>query len=535
MCAVIIADAENWLTLEGPAGTLYWRASLRDQQPTGIPDGGERLEEWIRHQVGNWAAAFVTEDAAYLMTDQARSFPIHIALGSPTVVSSSIEAMRAHVPFVRNEHAAQEFLHSGYVLGADMLVDGVTSLPTSTLAVVRGGTISQKQYVNFYPEHSADSSSFWRAVKEELLRTYADLLARADGRQLLIPLSGGIDSRLQLAILRELDAPNVLNFTYGKAGSAEAGISRRSAHLAGFDWIFVEQDGERVAQAWNQPGNNGFLRHAWEGNALPHIQDWYALGRLRQMDQVEADAIVLPGHTVVGNQHHAELLRPGTSVTKAQLARAIAETHLSLRGRPDRAVARTYTAEKISSFIDAHWGDGGAQRRSDLMHHFNLDNRQAKYISNSVRAYEHFGFDWAMPMYERPFHELWLSGPFGVYSTDRAEYRAFTNAWFAQTTGEELEYYHVATAPRVSRGRAELLAIAKKLKLVEKVNRLKSVKTQLNHPMGFEGFARGASTGMLAWKLLRGDTLMGLFAEEFLTNTWVPEQDVVPTSRGGTK
>lgn len=532
MCAVTIADPENWLTLEGPAGTLYWRASLVGQEPIGTPGSVESLEEWVREQEGNWAAVFVTSDAAYLITDQARSFPLHVALGPTTYVASTIEALRGRVPFSLNADAAAEFAHSGYVFGDDTLLDGVVSLPTSCIATLREGALTTRQYTNFYPEHSDDSEQFWHLFKEEMLASYSRLLERAGGRQLLIPLSGGIDSRLQLAVLRELDAPNVLNFTYGRAGSAEARISHRTADQAGFDWVFVEQDGERVAQAWNQPGNNGFLRHAWEGNALPHIQDWYALGRLRQMDQVDADAIVLPGHTVVGNQHNPEVLQQGAAITKAQYARALADNHFALRRSQDRAIAFSYTAAKLSTFVDAHWDDGGAQRRSDLMHHINLDNRQAKYITNSVRAYEYFGFDWALPMYERSFHELWLSGPFGIYSPDRAEYRAFTNAWFAEVTGEELEYFQVAPAPKVSRGRAQLLAIAKKLKVVDTVNFLHSVKTQLNHPMGFEGFARGYSTGVLAAKLLRGNTLMGIFAEEFLNNTWVPGQAVVPDPSG---
>ena len=94
------------------------------------------------------------------------------------------------------------------------------------------------------------------------------------------------------------------------------------------------------------------------------------------------------------------------------------------------------------------------------------------------------------------------------------------------------EYFQVAPAPKLSRGRAQLLAIAKKLKVVDTVSFLHSVKTQLNHPMGFEGFARGYSTSVLAAKLLRGNTLMGIFAEEFLNNTWVPGQDVVPDPSG---
>lgn len=533
MCAVVIADTENWLVLECPAGTLYWRASLDGQQPIGTPNSVERLEEWIRRQEGNWAALLMTPEAAYLMTDQARSFPLHVALGSTTYVTSTIEALRGRVPFALNADAAAEFAHSGYVFGEETLLEGIVSLPTSCLAVVREGTLVTRQYTDFYVEHTDDSERFWELFKEEMLASYSSLLQRANGRQLLIPLSGGIDSRLQLAVLRELDAPNVVNFTYGKANSAEARISQRTAALAGFDWVFVEQDGARVAQAWNRPGNNGFLRHAWEGNALPHIQDWYALSKLRELDQIQDDAIVAPGHTVVGNQHHAEVLQPGTSVTKARFARAIAENHFSLRRRPDRAMAAPYTAAKISSFMNEHWADGGAQQRSEMMHHINLDNRQAKYITNSVRAYEYFGFDWALPMYERRFHELWLSGPFGIYSPDRAQYRAFTNAWFAEVTGEELEYFHVAPAPKVRWGRAQLLAIAKKLKLVDKVNLLHSVKTQLNHPMGFEGFARGFSTGRLGAKLVRGSTLMGIFAEEFLNNTWVPGQDVVPCSPHG--
>ncbi|MDK8601466.1 MULTISPECIES: hypothetical protein [Trueperella] len=532
MCAhVEIADPGQWETVEAGNGTLLWRTAVGGQRPQGLP-APDRILDWIRAQRGNWAAIYMTDDAAYLMTDQARSFPIHVAMGSPSVVSSSIEALRARVSFVRNDDAAREFLHSGYVLGADTLIEGVTSLPTSTVAVLRGSSMTQHQYVNFYSEHSTDSTSFWAAVKDELRAAYADLIERAGGRQLLIPLSGGIDSRLQLAVLRELKAPNVLTFTYGRKGSAEAGISQRSADVAGFPWVFIEQDGPRVKQAWNDGANVAFLRAAWEGNALPHIQDWYALGRLKEHPDVEGGAIVLPGHTVVGNQHHAHLLDPNSEATKADVARALAENHLALQRRPGSALSTPYTRTKVKAFLDQWWGGGDPQRRADIMHHFNVDNRQAKYISNSVRAYEYFGFDWALPMYERTFHELWLSGPSSIYHPDRAEYRTFTDRWFADVTGETFGYFRMAPAPRISRGRQQLLAIAKAMRVVDTVNFLNSVKTQLHHPMGFEGFAYGLSERALAVRLLRGQTLFGLFAELFLANAWVPGQDVVPPAQG---
>lgn len=75
----------------------------------------------------------------------------------------------------------------------------------------------------------------------ELEKTFSDsldtvltrLLENSKGRQLVIPLSGGLDSRLLAAWLKKLKAPNIKTFTYGKPDSPETSISEQVASALG--------------------------------------------------------------------------------------------------------------------------------------------------------------------------------------------------------------------------------------------------------------------------------------------------------------
>ena len=84
-----------------------------------------------------------------------------------------------------------------------------------------------------------------------------------------MPLSGGLDSRLILSLLKLAGASDVVAFTYGTASSREAKISQQVAQSLDVPWYCVELSEAKVRQAWQAEGG-AFIRNAWAGASLPH-------------------------------------------------------------------------------------------------------------------------------------------------------------------------------------------------------------------------------------------------------------------------
>lgn len=531
-----IVDGNNWVEIpDSSVGHLYWRSSVSGHLPAEVDTADPLI--WAQAQEGNWGAVILREGSALLISDQARSIPlVYLRTESGYEIASDINAIiDTHPNLTLNSLAATEFRHFGYVIGEDTLIEGVKSAPFACILELKAdgsaattpliSCVRAQQGSELARIAQLSTDEFLELFHAKLLQAFKFTLQVAAGRQLLIPLSGGADSRLLLAVLKELEADNVLCFTYGQPDSKEALISKSVAEGLGFKWIFVELNAVEMQRAWANA--EGFLKANWGGQSLPHIQDWYALTQLVQHPQVDSDAIVLPGHTIVGNEHDEWVCDPAIALSTRDLVKIFIEHHGVLQGKPKQAEI-PYTISKLAALFAQYRTGDYAENRLETLVAVNVSERQAKYISNSVQAYQYFGFNWAFPMYDREVWDVWINAPQQFHDGARLEYVKYANNLYAQLSGQELTYFG-GPAQQLPSGAVKVLkSVLSKTGLLSTANHLASVRTQLNHPMGFHALATGVSQPQLAVKLLSGATLLGVYADLFLADRWVPGSHIIP-------
>lgn len=532
MTKLRIFGKPDWQEYDLAIGHIWWRSSVSGRTPTDTVTVDPLV--WAKSQDGNWAAIIQQADRVLLITDGPRSFPILYAFQDDQwLVSSNPQSLlkELHSPQL-NKAGAEEFLHTCFVLGEDTLVEGVKSVPAASAAELRAdGTTKRLEHTSLLATAAVDrsQSDFFEAFHADLLDAFRRLIDDANGRQFLIPLSGGADSRLILAVLHELGAQNVHAFTYGFPQALEAKLSREVAEGLGYPWHHVTFSAKDLYRRWWQPETNSFLQDCWAGSSLPHIQDWYALGELRENPEIHDDAIVLPGHTIVGNEHDDWCFDPRIEMSNTAMAKLLAKHHLNQQGRWRKALRNPYTNKKVMTFIERYWPDANPERRSDLLVAFNLAERQAKYINNSMRGYEHFGFEWALPMLEKQPWMTWLNGPKSVHDSARVAYKNYVQQKYTAQSGKHIDYWGVIN--RLPKPMTVALAALEKLRLRDIVERIYTAHVCLNHPMGLEGFAGGLTKPQLARRLYSGAGIIGVYAQLFIEEKWVPNQHVLPSSR----
>src|SRR5690606_32958713 len=128
---------------------------------------------------------------------------------------------------------------------------------------------------------------------------FQKLINHANGRQIVVPLSGGYDSRLIVSILKELGYSNVICFSYGIKGNLEAEYSKKIAESLGYKWIFVEYTDNKWKENWNTDLSKEYVEFASNKTSLPHVQDWIAVLELKANNLVNSNAIFVPGHCCV--------------------------------------------------------------------------------------------------------------------------------------------------------------------------------------------------------------------------------------------
>ncbi|MFC2359400.1 MAG: asparagine synthase-related protein, partial [Actinomyces dentalis] len=468
-----------------------------------------------------------------LSTDRARSHHLLFARAGDTwVVCDDPQELRRLVPsWQRDEAAAEVFLHTAFTVGTTTLVRGVRATPAGAVVELRpDGSWTSRPWeaYRYDPEPITAPEEFSAVFRDALDATVERMLRDAGDRRLLVPLSGGLDSRLLAAWLKRHGARNAAAFTYGVPGSAEAAVSRDVAGALGLDWFCVELDPAEVARAWAGPDGADFQERTWGATSLPHVQDWYALLTMRERDLVDADAVFLPGHTIVGNMHDEDLLDGGPP--RARVLTAVAAHHCPLQG--DRGAWRRLPRlrrEVVRAADEVSFPDG-ARSVQELIEWFNIRERQAKYINGSMKAYEAFGYGWALPMLDVEVWRAWLRGSQELTAT-RRWYGDFTAEAFAEATGTTARLFKPPAARIPAGPRRVLLAALRATGMRTAVTRAVSVRTMLHHPMAFEAFNGPMARPEQLMRMARGAGSLGLWTRLFLDGTW-GERPVAPPARG---
>lgn len=492
-----------------------------DDQLAHILTNERSLAEGLRSVSGHFAAIVMDDEAITLIEDSIRSFPLFYAVagGEVAVSDDALKLAGTGAEYAADYDSRIEFRHAAYVAGSNTLYAGVNQVQAGEFVVVNSsGEVVTKFYrkVEYSGTHIQETSAVDRHFTDALDAAMSRLLAHANGRQLIVPLSGGLDSRLLSVYLKEARYENVVNFTYGTGKTSEVLISEQVAAALGQKWLFCPYTEEDIRGVWNSSETADFIKFAHAGASLPHVQDWYAIRWLKAEGMVDEDAIFLPGHTIVGNMHDEDIL-DAESVPREKIKDLLLHQHYTLQPDNDAVYMNSRLADTIDAFLDEIGYDGSVVSRLTALEYWNVRERQTKYINNSVRNYEHFGFDWALPMLDREVYLAWGDLHPNI-TRNRDWYEGYVNRRYAGATGAELPTFAPTS---ISKGKRD--AVKKVLRgvgLLNAVERTITARAVQNHPMGFNWFVSGM-TGQELYKFTRrGGNLLGAFADEFLTDSW---------------
>ncbi len=505
---------------------------LADLIATVCDDGGAVVVEY-----GSNTPAGYPRNEVVIIQDLIRSCPVLFSRQKDICIGDDLSAWQH--PLRRDHASEREFMAMGFVPGVNTLYDDVyQTLQGTTTRIALSPSPAPATSEDGCPgvvelptgvtiddwgrlEYSSDRIDDPREYQELFDAAYSASLERsleqAGSHRVVVPLSGGLDSRLLISSLYRLGVEPV-TFTYGTPGSRESVISRQIAEAAGFDWHMVPYPRHQVQARFHEPDRADFLTYCHAGVSLPHIQDWFALEHLLAEEIIRPGDVLFPGHTWVGNMHNPEVLDSSGPISTGAVARAIAHHHYCLQGKADRPESNPRYLAHMRSFLSPC--DGSARMAQSAIEAYNVRERQAKYINNSVRVYEFYGLGWQMPMLsERVFTAVQQAGP-------RC---SLTRQWYADYIAERLQRDMGSRADNIplyqgivmSEGqRSRVKQILEATHLLPVAERAYTVRANLTDSTGLDAFITDRSRAHAAWNLSRGQAMMGLWARAFIQGRW---------------
>lgn len=357
---------------------------------------------------GNYCFVVEKENQIFVLSDIIRTFPVFYLVTNHNVIVSDVLSSFSDCRIAPKNVSG--FITSGYNFGNATIYENVKSLQAAEFLTIDTSKFqtSSFRYYKFLPSLQAREislDSFVKKYNKTMELIIKRIITSAPNcRQWIVPLSGGHDSRQIINALYKLRVKNVICFTYGKINNNQSILSKKVAEALGYDWHFVEYTEEKWATLHIDGAIDRYIDFAFQGNSIPHLQDFLAINELMQKNIIRKDDVILPGHTldmIAGG--HLSNLDLDCYDKESSLDRTILR-HGKMRNKHSLRLFENFNElSSIYDQINIH--------PTQFQEYINWQERQAKFIVNSCRIYEYFGLEFRLPFWERDFVELFLSLP----------------------------------------------------------------------------------------------------------------------------
>ena len=370
------------------------------------------------------------QSALWIATDRLRYFPLfYRKKNDDLVVSDEITDLFEPNEYRElDEESCLAFRGLGYTLGKKTLLKDIFQIQAGEYIVYDNHNIVQ----SFYYQHFSEIKDIsFDVAKEKLKNILKNVGKRMSAflcnRQILLPLSGGLDSRLIAYMLKKEGVENVLCFTYGKKeGNPEWQYSRETSAKLGFKWLFIDYTLINDTEYHRQKQFISYYQYAAQYVSKFYFTQYFAADYLTEKMKFPLESVILPGHggDFFSGSHLRPYMKNYTEIYT--IAKDLQISHFHTNG-----LIETSIKEKniIKNLIQTELTD--ISPLFNNIENWDLKERQAKYIFNSNKLWEYRGMDCYMPLCDNELMDFFVSLPF-EYRINQKLYKTVLYELFAE-------------------------------------------------------------------------------------------------------
>lgn len=181
----------------------------------------EEFQEQAEKLNGSWAAIIKKDNKIYAATDHRSTMPVYYRQSNDTIRFSTngFDLIQPNERFNISSDDQLFFAQNGFLLGQKTLHPNIKRLQAGSLLYFDGKEIAISHYdheINNLSAYSALSyTEAKRRFKQRLEEIFSNAKQLVGNRWIVLPLTGGKDSRLLACLLKKAGFKNVQCITYG--------------------------------------------------------------------------------------------------------------------------------------------------------------------------------------------------------------------------------------------------------------------------------------------------------------------------------
>ena len=373
---------------------------------------------------GNFSIIVKTDDYIVASVDCIRSVPLYYFVkNSTTFITDDVGYLKrtGHKLKISND-SQLSVLMSGYTLFEDTLYLGVKSFIPGQIFSYCSGGVNSYNINNFQTWFNSNNEARTKSLdlmcsefNSVILEVMSNTIKSLEGRQVVVPLSGGYDSRLIVSLLKHYNYENVICFTYGMVDNFEAISAKKIADKLGYKWVFIDLNIKEQRYFYKSDEFSSYLKYADTIDSTPYYQGLFAVKYLKEKKIVDFNAVFINGNTgdFITGGHISDYYQYCNSDTiDSKVYSKIIDKYYSLWGYLKTPSNKSKIINKIKSSHKYLENKYDADINiCDFIYYYEFVNRQSKYVIQGQKIFEYYGYEWRMPLWDSKMIEFWSSVP----------------------------------------------------------------------------------------------------------------------------
>jgi asparagine synthase (glutamine-hydrolysing) len=221
----------------------------------------------------------------------------------------------------------------------------------------------------------------------------------------------------------------------------EAVTAKSIAEALGFKWYFIELNIKEQKSFYKSKEFLNYIAYADTADAVPYYQGLYSVKFLKENKIISNDAVFISGNSgdfITGGHSSLYDKSCGAHSISEHFVKRIIKKHYSLWGnlktKNNKRLIGDMIKRDYNIFSERYSIDFDA---CDFAYYYELVNRQSKYVVQGQKVYEYYGFDWALPLWDKRLLLFWSSVPY-AYNKDQFLYKkTIMNYNYSDVWGED--------------------------------------------------------------------------------------------------
>ncbi|QKY21483.1 hypothetical protein B4589_014295 [Halolamina sp. CBA1230] len=335
----------------------------------------------------------------------------------------------------RSDLSEIEYERSRIVTGPNTLYQEIDQLQSGEIVVLdktENEIERRRHHVHTTSNEEYDPEELGEEFIDVLDNVFDRVIRAAQGRQIVVPLSGGYDSRLIALMLKRSGYENVMTYSDKSSGSKNAEVAKKVAENLDLPWSTVDITHSDWRSFYNSERWGEYFDKAGYLGSLPIPTHIFTLEKLIEEGEITRDAIVLPGHSALDTMKATpERLEGKSDIDLGELTSLIVDQHFKYNTHIQ--IPQRRLANRVAGSIGMDTPDE-PESAVEAFERWRLKERRTKLIVNGNRPFDFVGLDCWIPLEDEELYQFWRNVPM-EQKRHRSFYEQYITDIYTRTAG----------------------------------------------------------------------------------------------------